>query len=102
MNARARNMLLRAAVILAVVGAIASWLWHRAAEPRAVRELPASERAELFSREFDAFQALCGRGPRTDALQAQCKEKAEFILEFPECDQPCEQLARSHIPKPTR
>jgi hypothetical protein len=89
-------------VALLATGAIALWLRHEVAERRAISRLPVEERAELFRREINAFQALCGRGPRTDALQAQCKEKAEFILKFPECDQSCQQLARSHMPKATR
>jgi hypothetical protein len=95
-------MLVGSAIALLLAGGAALLSWQSATEQRAVHRLSTSDRAEVFRREFDAFHTLCGQGPRRDALQTRCKEKAEFILEFPECDPSCRELARSHIPKATR
>lgn len=82
-------------VLLAV--ALAIWIWRDEAERRALVGLPPAERAELYRKELGGFRDLCGQGERGDALQRQCTDKAKFLLEFPECDDVCKKLARSHI-----
>lgn len=96
MTERARSLLGRALFILAAIGAIALWAWHTGTEQRAVTQLPPGERGEVYRRELQSFQALCGEGPRKDALEKECRSKADFIVQFPECDQSCQELARPH------
>jgi hypothetical protein len=91
-------MLRAAAILLLASGVLALWAWRQGAQRRAISDLPTDKRAELYRSELDAFRSLCGQGPRTDALERRCREKAEFLLQFPECDQGCEQLARTHLP----
>jgi len=86
------------AMALALVAAVllAFWVWHLGAERRAVWHLPAGERAEIYRRELADFQTFCGPTPRADALEQQCRERAEFILQFPECDGTCQRLTSGH------
>lgn len=90
------------AAVLLLAGALGFWVWVEGAERRVVRSLAPAARAELYGREFGAFTELCGRGRRPDALEARCRERAEYLLQFPECDSSCQELTRSHLPKGTR
>jgi|RhiMethySRZTD1v2_1073278.scaffolds.fasta_scaffold449380_3 hypothetical protein len=94
---RSRKLLIGAALALIAVVVLALWSWREGAEQRAIGQLPADERAELYRRELGSFRTLCGQGPREDELQKQCKDKAQFIVEFPECDEECHRLAASHM-----
>jgi hypothetical protein len=89
-------------LVLAIIAVLAFWIWREGRERRALSALPAQDRAELYHREFETLRTLCGHGPREDALQQQCKARAEFLLQFPECDASCRELARSHLPTATR
>ena len=93
---RARRRLRGPAVGLVVLVVVGFWIWRQGAERRAVSHLPDPERAEVYRLELESFRRLCGQGPRTDALEARCRERAEFILNFPLCDVACQALARSH------
>lgn len=99
---RARILLRGAALLVVIIGAIVLWTRHQGEERRAVSHLPTEQRAELYRRELQSFQTLCGQGPRKDALEKQCNEKAEFILRFPECDRDCQLIAQSHLQRATR
>jgi hypothetical protein len=77
---------------------VAIWVWRGGAERRAVTQMPADQRAEIYSREFENFRALCGDAPRRDVLEKQCRERGEFLLEFPECDEGCERSIRIQNP----
>jgi hypothetical protein len=91
-----------AAAALLVIGVIGLWIWRTGAERRAISELPREERAELYVRELASFRALCGAAPRSDALEDECAERADFIVQFPECDGPCLELARAHSERSRR
>jgi cytochrome b pre-mRNA-processing protein 3 len=74
---------------------------HRT-ERDALQALPPAERKVLFSRELDNFRTLCGPARRSDALEDRCRERAGFLLDFPECDARCRALVQPHLPGPTR
>ena len=88
-----------AAVALLAFGA---WVWNRSAEERAVRHLPAEERRTLYDRTLRTLQDPCLPSKRASGLDAFCREQAEFIMEFPECDAVCVALARRYIAVPSR
>jgi hypothetical protein len=98
----ARWAMIAAAIGLLVIGLLAVWWWSEGAERRAILRLSAQERAELYRREIETLETLCGRGPRGDALHNECARRAAFVLQFPECDDECKTLARSHLPTGTR
>ena len=94
---RLRRSLVISASVLAAGVTVALLGWHQGDERRAIAALPAAERAAIYGGELEIFQSLCGRSPRPDALERECRDKAEFMIQFPECDQACQQLARDHL-----
>jgi hypothetical protein len=88
-----------AAALLLAAGAI--WLLWLGSEQRALRDLPAAERAVLYRRTLEDLQSVCAAAS-AGGLADHCQEQARFILGFPECDPACRRLARRHLPLPTR
>ena len=95
------------AVALAVVAALVAllllgiWAWHLGAQSRALRHLPAEERRVLFERTLHTLQAPCTPEKR-NGLDDFCREQAEFVLQFPECDKACAVLARQYLNAPAK
>jgi hypothetical protein len=84
----------------AVALVIAGFAWRGAADRRALDELPASQRQELYLRVLDDVERFCR--PPAEALDGWCREQASFLASFPECDQRCEALAGPLRPSATR
>jgi hypothetical protein len=79
-------------VILAGIAvAILLMIGRELAERRAVQHMPEGERRALLFRTLENLKAVCA-SPE-DALRDFCGEQARFVLEFLECDQPCQDLA---------
>jgi cytochrome b pre-mRNA-processing protein 3 len=97
-----RNLLWRFLVGLFIVALAAAFLWSMDAERRAIAHIDPAERREIYERSLGELQILCGTAPRGDALEKRCLEQVQFILKFPECDARCEEIARSHMPRPTK
>jgi cytochrome b pre-mRNA-processing protein 3 len=92
----------RVLVVLAViVGTVASWLWLDGETRRGLRALPAPARQEVYRRDLEAFRSLC-RARRIPELDAECRERARFLLAFPECDARCRAELDGTLPGPTR
>jgi hypothetical protein len=86
---RRANWLERAGIALAVLATIATVIWHLGAERRAIRNLPPVERQAAYARTFESFRSLCG-ADRADSLRENCRQQAQLLLDFPECDSFCE------------
>jgi hypothetical protein len=71
-----------------------------AADARALRELPAGARAELYARTLQNLESVCA--PGNGALPEFCDGQARLALAFPECDGACVELARTSLRQPTR
>jgi hypothetical protein len=102
-RSRARVAWRRASIVLVGLGiaaALVLWTCNRGEEQRTVSRLPVDERAAIYAREIAAFETLCGEQPRRDALEERCRERAAFLVKFPECDARCRALARSHSQPP--
>jgi cytochrome b pre-mRNA-processing protein 3 len=89
------------ATLLLAVLAIAL-LWNMGAEDRAIARMDPVHRREVYERALGEVRSLCGTSPRTDALEKRCAEQIQFIVKFPECDAPCQDIARTHAPRPTK
>jgi cytochrome b pre-mRNA-processing protein 3 len=87
--------------LLVLLLSIAVWVWFRRAETRAVSQLPRAERRAVYARQLENLRVLCAR-PRDDILSERCRQQAEFILAFPECDTACQEIANRILQQPTR
>ncbi|MFY0574063.1 hypothetical protein F0U62_12730 [Cystobacter fuscus] len=63
-------------------------MWSSSAEQRAITAMRPQERAEVFTKTTQGFQALCVKEPNP-ALEPRCRELARFLRYFPECDAVC-------------
>jgi uncharacterized protein HemX len=84
------------ALALAVVGAAGYLVWQQGAEDRAIRSLPAEERRAQFLRTAEELRTICADPP--EALRAHCRQQAEFLSRFPECDAACRLLVERFFP----
>lgn len=84
------------------LGALAAYLvWEQGAVDRALRALPAEERHAQFLRTAEELRTVCADPPQP--LRSHCREQAEFLVRFPECDAECRRLVeRFFPPQPVR
>jgi cytochrome b pre-mRNA-processing protein 3 len=91
----------RLLLVVLVVG-LAWWLLRSTARPtrQALLELPIAERTAMFRRALDDL-AVCEErhDPR---LATTCRDRAEFLLLFPECDGACRDRTAPFLASPTR
>jgi hypothetical protein len=99
---RSRNRGWWAFVVLVVVALAVALVWNSGAERRAIERLEPAQRRAVYEQAFGELQRLCGSGPRDDALERRCTEQIAYVLKFPECDGRCQEIARSHNPRPTK
>lgn len=99
---RYRKWLAWAAALLLALAAGLALLRTTSAERRALEGMDPAERRLIYQSAFAELQRLCGAGPRADALESRCTEQVAYVLQFPECDEACQRIARSHTPRPTK
>lgn len=87
-----RSWITSAAVAVGLIGFLLLWIWYRNSESRALREMPAAERAALYQRTAEDLRTLCGPDRAAD-LADHCRKQATFLLRFPECDGACARMA---------
>ena len=96
-----RRLLLWLAIALGAAGTAAYLVWAAGAERRALQGLPAEERRALYLRTVQELESACANPP--EALRVHCRQEAEFLSSFPECDRACQELVRrSFPPQPAR
>jgi hypothetical protein len=89
------------AIGLAVAALVAAWWWSYTSEGRALRALPAAERRALYQRNIDTLREVCEPAPPR-SLRTLCRDHAHRVLEFPECDADCREVARRMLVTPMR
>ena len=89
-----------AVLVVALLGAVL--VWSMGAEKRAIARMDPVQRRAVYENAFGELKRLCGSGPRDDALEQRCREQIRFVLEFPECDAACQEIAREHAPVPRK
>jgi len=99
---RNRDLAWWAVALLLALALAAAFVWNMGAERRAIEGLDPLQRRAVYEQAFGELQRLCGAGPRDDALEKRCIEQVALILQFPECDARCQEIARSHAPRPTK
>lgn len=87
-------------VFAAVVLALLVWLRGPQAEERAIRRLPEGERRALYERTLRTLESSCEPSKRPKGLEDFCREQAEFVARFPDCDASCRAVAAKfrHLP----
>jgi hypothetical protein len=88
-------------LLIALAVALALY-WNSGAELRAIERMDPAQRRAVYDQAFGELQRLCGVNPRGDVLEQRCRDQGLFILQFPECDARCQEIARSHLPRPTK
>jgi hypothetical protein len=78
------------------------WLWNSDAERKAILNLPPSERRALYERTLRTLETTCNPQGRARGLDDFCRNQAEFIVRFPECDAACASVAEPHRSAPSR
>lgn len=92
MPAERHWLLGRVAMVVIPLLLLFVWVWWLGGERRAIRAMPAGERAELFQITLRGFEELCT--PPRDGLQHHCRREASFLINFPECDDHCLSVTR--------
>jgi cytochrome b pre-mRNA-processing protein 3 len=90
-----------AAVLVGLLGLSAAWLLRDGGTGGELRRLPGAERRALYLRILETLRTTCPRatGP---GLTDYCRDQAEFVARFPECDRFCRELAQRYAPKSAR
>ena len=84
------------ATLAIAVAAGALWYASETAELGAISRLPAAERRALYQRTLRTLETSCAPTTKPSGLDQFCHEQAEFIVQFPECDQACLAVANPH------
>ena len=85
-------------VLTILFAVIADW-WSADGEPRELRTLPETQRAGLYHRTIENLKTICDPAPGR-SMRTFCRSEATFALQFPECDDACQQLARRQLSLP--
>jgi hypothetical protein len=78
----------------AVLGAIAFmslgvWMWVQNSEGGAVRAMAPAQREALFKEAWKDYRMRCPRNAEAADTPERCRQRAEFLLLFPQCDETC-------------
>ncbi len=85
-------------LVLIGIAVFAVWGWLRNADSRALANMDADLRGELFRRSRAEAESLCAR----PELEEECQSRLRFLELFPECDRSCQALVAAHRRSPTR
>jgi hypothetical protein len=99
---KSRRIAVSVAIAAAVISVLALWTADHRAERGAIEQLPAQDRRALYERTLHTLRSSCDPRTLPDGLGDFCREQAEFVTQFPECDAACRALAKAHESKPTR
>lgn len=81
---------LRLVVMGAVaLGALGVWVWVHGSEEGALLAMSPAQRTVLFQEAWEDQRTRClgGEGPRD--TESRCRQRAEYLLRFPQCDEAC-------------
>jgi hypothetical protein len=102
-TAQRKASIVVAVAIAAATGAcFALWLWSRADETDAVRNLPATERRALYESTLHTLNTVCDAEKQPQGLKDFCNDQALFVLQFPECEETCRAIVMRARSLPAR
>ncbi len=84
-----------------VPGVAGTSLWNHRQASQDLITLPTLERQTLYQRTLETLESICvsATGPE---IVDYCRDQAQFIARFPECDATCEAACRRLAPRPTK
>jgi hypothetical protein len=88
-----RALLQSTPILLGVAIAVGVALWNRGADKRALLKMPEGQRQALYERTWSSFKELC-TGPNVTEFSKECRERSDFLSDFPECSTDCRDLVR--------
>ncbi|MBK7156953.1 MAG: hypothetical protein IPH72_35195 [Sandaracinaceae bacterium] len=91
---------LRIVAVVAVALLIGLSAWRAMRPSRAIEGLPAAERRALYDRTIESLATVC-RSHQV-GLADFCRDQAELVVRFPECDATCRAVADPHLPRGSR
>lgn len=86
-----------AALAFFVAAIVVMWISWTPSESRAIERMSPELRAQLYRETLAATRTLCEAARTDDTLRDRCSSSAEFLLEFPECDDTCHTFASAHV-----
>jgi hypothetical protein len=87
-----------AALAFVVAAVVVAWLsWGHGGESRALERMSPETRAELYRETLAETRTLCEVARTDESLRDRCSSSAEFLLEFPECDDTCHTFASALV-----
>ena len=97
------STLARWMIYLVAWGAVLTLWWAAGGrDARVIRQMPASERERVYTREMENMRVLCDPAPDGRRLQGQCEDRARFLRLFPECREECRNYLQVITTKATR
>ena len=91
-----------AAAIAVSLAIVAASMWRADRERQALLELSPEVRARVYQGALATLTEMCPAAQRTAELTERCRVEAEFLAQFPECDESCMRIVRANSPQPTR
>lgn len=88
------------AVALFAAGA-GAFSWRACGREREIASLAPEARRELYERTMQTLRGACSDPPGLEVAR-HCRDEAEFVASFPECDEACRGLVARFATKATR
>ena len=102
MSERRRIKIIEVVLVALFIAIVAGFLLRRRApEEKTIDSMSESERRAIYDKEIAAFRALCIEGPGSE-IPGRCRDRAEFLRQFPECDESCRSQTDRFTSYPTR
>src|SRR5512142_1266854 len=86
--------------VLALALAAATF-WNHMQSRRELLRMPRQERRELYQHVLRTMSSVCVRA-EGESLAEYCREQAQYVALFPDCDESCRQLGRQFLARPTK
>lgn len=91
------------AILLGAVLLLLLHLWDVGQQQRALIQMSPEARARVYLGAISTMKEMCPpQAHREEAFEERCREQADFLAKFPECDEACRELVRSNLSQPTR
>ena len=77
--------------LLSALTLVGWMIWSGTAERRAIAKMPVEQRQLIYEHTLESVRAMCA-DRSDDDIRQRCREQAEFLLVFPECQDECQKL----------